>query len=149
MSVARWLNKERVLRRIRALPDAVRKQVQKDLRRSAEELVAAQKRVAPVKTGTLRDSIKWRLGSARGKTGNTLRDEFTVTIYIDKRARHYAHLVEFGVSAHENKGRFKGTQNPGAPPQPYFFPTYRAQKRRIKGRVRRGLKKAIASTQGA
>lgn len=148
MSIARWIGKERLLRRIRALPAAVREQVRKQLEQSAIDLVGAQKRVAPVRTGTLRDSIKWRWGAARGKGGN-LRDEFAVTIYIDKPARHYAHLVEFGVSAHENKGRFKGTQNPGHPPQPYFFPTYRAKKRSIKARVKRGVKKAIQSTRGA
>lgn len=149
MSVARWIGKERLLRRLRALPEHVKEQVRKELEKSAKELVAAQKRAAPVKTGTLRDAIRWRWGDARGRGGNALREEFTVTIYIGKEARHYAHLAEFGVAPHENKGRFPGTENPGAPPQPYFFPTYRAHKRRIKGRVRRGVKRAISLSKGA
>ena len=128
----------------------MREEVRASLEKNATELVAAQKRVAPVKTGNLRDAIAWRPGRARKSLlGAGARDEFTVTIYIKRQAQHYAHLVEFGAAPHANEGIFRGTQNPGASPQPFFYPTYRSRKRLIKGRVRRALKKSVQRSQGS
>lgn len=146
-SIAKMIGRERFMRRLRRLPQAVREEVRASLAQSAEDLVQSMRARAPVKTGTLKSSIKWRWGGKKRRGDE--RDNFTVTIYVDKPAHHYAHLVEFGVAPHENKGRFAGTQNPGQPPEPYFFPTYRAKKRTIKNRTRAAIRKAVKKTKGA
>lgn len=147
-SVARWVNKGKILARIRAIPKAIKTNLQTDLRKQAIELVAAQKRAAPVKTGRLRDNIKWKWGTADGKRGRTA-NEYTITVYVDDDASgaFYALSVEFGSAPHDNKGRFAGTKHPGTEPQPFFYPTYRARKRRIKATIKRGIRNAVNETK--
>ncbi|WP_461222623.1 hypothetical protein [Methylobacterium sp. CM6247] len=50
--------------------------------------------------------------------------------------------MEFGTAPHINGGLFAGTQNPGAKAQPFFYPLYRAYKKRVKARVFRATTKA-------
>jgi hypothetical protein len=42
----------------------------------------------------------------------------------------------------ENGGKFKGSQHPGTAAQPFFYPSYRALKKRAKSRMSRAAKKA-------
>lgn len=144
--MTRWQNREQVLRRIRRLPETVKTAVRASLAQSADELVAAQQRAAPVRTGTLKRSIIWEWGSA-GRKASALED-FTITVHIGPEARYYAHLVEFGAAPHTNEGMFAGSENPGAPPQPFFYPTYRAQKKTIKAHTRAALRKGIRDSKG-
>lgn len=151
-SVARWIGKEKLKRRLRALPAAVKAQVRVALEKSATDLVAAQRRNAPALTGNLKRAIKWKWGSARGNRGAL--EPFTTTIHIaelpgvSKQPRTYAHLVEFGAAAHRAGGQFEGAEIPATPPQPYFYPTYRFKRKSIRSRIKRGVKKAIATTKG-
>lgn len=130
----------------------------------ADEIVAMQKRLAPVSprgthgnpSGMLRDSIvaTWGGGGAipkyaslRAGTGSArAAGDLSITITAGNSAVRYAHLVEFGTAPHPQGGKFKGTEHPGTSPQPFFFPPYRALRRRVKARITRAMKKAIKTS---
>lgn len=148
-------NRERLLKKMAALPAAVRSAIRQALAESADEIVAMQKRLAPVSKngnhgnppGALRDSITQTWG-ARGPAYATLGagasgdPDLTVRITAGNTRVRYAHLVEFGAKPHTAGGRFKGAQHPGAPAQPFFYPPYRALRRRAKSRINRAVRKA-------
>lgn len=94
----------------------MRAEVKASLNQSADELVAFQKRLVPVDDGDLRDSIQKRDG----------KHELSVEVFTeDFKAR----WQEFGTV----KMRA----------QPFFYPPYRASKRRIKSRTSRAVRKAV------
>lgn len=155
-------NRDRLLRKMAALPTQVRSAMKQALAQGADELTAMQKRLAPVgppsgaqakkgaRPGALRDSIKQTWGdskvsyaSLRGRGGIKGDPDLTVTITAGNSAVRYAHLVEFPTAPHIVGGKFKGAQHPGTQAQPFFYPPYRALRRRIKSRVTRATKKAI------
>jgi len=77
--------------------------------------------------------------------------DLTVTISAGNSGTRYAHLVEFGTSAHTitsdkpmGKNGIFGTvvHHPGAAPHPFFYPVYRANRRSVKARISRATRKA-------
>jgi HK97 gp10 family phage protein len=152
---------EAMRRKMAAIPRHIRAQMEADLAASADELVGMQKRLAPVDSGDLRDSIRWVRGTVSGVrgmrgalTGETVdRNNMIATVFTTS---FKAALVEFGTAggvlggfaaytgAHQNKrGRRQRRTHGGTAAQPFFFPAYRALKRRIKSRISRGISKAI------
>lgn len=131
-------------RRWRDIPRKVREAAKEALEAGAQELVDDMKAVVPVDRGLLRDSIGWTwgdapegaltLGTVSGNEYATLR----ITIYAGRSGNnlydkgYYARFVEFG------------TVNSAA--RPFFYPVYRARKRRVKSRVTRAITKAIKSS---
>lgn len=99
-----------------------------------------QKRLVPVrepKGGALRDSIRYKMG------GGLLDDqELSVTIMAGNDKAWYARLIEYGAPAAVAGGRFKGAQIPARPAIPFFFPAYRALRKRVKSRLQRATSKA-------
>src|SRR5690606_25076602 len=100
------------------------------------------KSLVPVDSGALRDSIGWTWGDAPkgsitlGRVKATKEGDEVITIYAGTRNKNlgdkdafYVRFVEFG------------TQNMA--PHPFFYPSYRALRRRVKSRVTREMKKAI------
>lgn len=127
-------DRERARAKFRRLPASVRKNVEAALEQNAEELTQAIKRRAPVQKingGELRDTVRWAKGAAKSKTRDQGADpDLTVRVTEgDAKKGFYAGMVEFG------------TVN--SAPQPHFFPTWRAMKRRLKGRLSRAVNKAI------
>jgi HK97 gp10 family phage protein len=117
---------EALKRKFAALPRAVREEIKAALVKSADELVGMQKRLAPVRTGALRDSIHYEIED----------DGVRAVVSTDL---FYSRFVEFGTPPHENQGEFKGSENPGAPARPFFYPAYRALRKRIKSRLSRSV----------
>lgn len=118
---------------------------------SAEEIAAFQRRLVPVKSGKLRNSISVNKGGrgpkysqGSGMKANDKADpDLTVTITAGNTDVRYAHLVEFGTAPHEVGGLYAGAQHPGSKPQPFFFPPYRAYRKRARGRSSRAMKAVI------
>ncbi|ACL59164.1 HK97-gp10 family putative phage morphogenesis protein [Methylobacterium nodulans] len=145
-------NRERLLQKMRALPDKVRAAVGPAIAQGADEIVALQKRLAPVKSGALRKSIRAVKGTYTpenanvrgvGGPGGLVGDpDLSVHVVAGDATAWYARLVEFGTAPHINQGRFAGTQNPGARAEPYFYPAYRALKKRTTARIVRAGRKA-------
>ena len=150
VSASKILNLARLHRKIAALPDVAKREIMKPLEVAADDIVRMAKSLVPVlkepdarrRAGALRDSIGWTWGkvpkgaATLGKVAaSQLGGELTITIYAGSRDKDrgiddafYARWVEFG------------TQHMQA--QPYFFPSYRANKKAASRGVRAGIRKA-------
>jgi HK97 gp10 family phage protein len=141
---------DKLKRKMAAFPQLARQEIAKAMEQSAEEIVRLARSLAPFDDGDLQRSIGWTWGDAPAgsiKLG-TVRQEgkgagnLAITIYAGNATAFYARWVEFGTSAHVNGGRFTGTQHPGTRAQPFFFPAYRALRKRVRSRTTRAIRKA-------
>jgi len=133
---AKVIGLPKLKKKLEALVAVGRDEIRRAMETSADEIVALAKNLVPVDKGDLKDSIGWTWGKAPkgamtlGKVqSDGVDSEFTITIYAGNSEAYYARWVEFG------------TQKMGA--QPYFYPSYRALRRRSKSRVTRAVTKAI------
>jgi len=110
---------ERLRKRIARLPAKMKAEVKVAIETGADELVAMQKRLVPIEQGDLQDSIRKERG----------RHELSVSVKAGSNAVFYARFQEFGTVGH--------------PPQPFFYPPYRALRRRIRSRIGRAVGKAV------
>ena len=126
--------REQMLAKLRKLPAAVRSEIKQAMAQSADEITAMQKRLVPVRTGALRDSIKQTWGNKPGLSsaglavGGAKGGDPDLTVWFTaggERDGWYARFVEFGTSA-----------------QPFFYPAWRASKRRAKARISRAITRA-------
>jgi HK97 gp10 family phage protein len=144
---------ERLKKRFDRLPAEVFDQVGKAIETGADEIADMQKRLAPIRTGALRDSIAVSLDGKPPryaafrpqKGGKSVASEtgMMAVITAGNTKVRYAHLVEFGTAPHVVGGEFKGAEHPGARAEPFFYPAYRALKRRVRGRISRAFSKAV------
>lgn len=137
------LNLDRLNRKLAKLPAVAKQMIRQAMEAKANEVVAMMKNLVPVDDGTLRDSIGWTWGKAP-KGSLTLAsvqatgdNGMTLTIYAGNKEAFYARWVEFGTARHENGGLFAGSIHPGTPAQPFFFVSWRANKRRTVRAVRK------------
>lgn len=114
--------------------------------------------------GALRDSIGWtwgdkapkgsiKLGNVLSRSGRSDHD-LVITIYAGDDKAFYARWVEFGTKSHSidavnqptmgRGGRNFGTHvdHPGANATPFFYPAYRAERRRVKSNISRAVNSA-------
>jgi HK97 gp10 family phage protein len=136
-------------------PKLVEQRVREAMAKAADSVVAQMKSRAPVYTGppdirsdkrhkgqpvvpgALRDSIAWTWGDAPkgtvalGSVQTGMKKEGTtkLTIYAGNREAFYARWVEFGTR------KWAGN--------PFFFSTWRNNKRKVKGQLTRAIRKAI------
>lgn len=139
---------EALQRKLALIPQSIIEEVRIELERQATEIVAMMKRLVPVESGALRNSISWTWGDApagsmvigtvkagaakRGAVG-TNYGSMAITIFAGSSGKKgdtfYARFQEFGTR--------KMSANP------FFFVTYRAKKRSAKSAVTRAMKRAI------
>lgn len=154
-SLARIIGRERALRRMAAIPKAAQDHVKAQLAANAADLVAAQKARAPVKTGSLRDSIRFddvsdetrirfivRAGGAltTRKIGSRTYDRQVLINTGDTQGRHKqegGHNVTFDYA----RAQEFGTSDQAA--QPFFFPTYRGRRRGYKSKLKKAGKQGV------
>lgn len=131
---------------LKTIPAAVRGELREAVRKSAGVVVAAQRALAPVDDGDLRDSITFGMGDAGDvpyaafKAGGGGDPDLTAMITAGNTKVRYAHLVEFGTAPHPQGGKFAGTQHPGTPPRGFFLPGYRATRPLVKKLMRQAVK---------
>ncbi len=117
--------------KLKALPEAVKTEIRAALATSAQEIVALAKRLVPVGTGALRDSIGWTFGKAPEGSMVLAEANFgdlSVTVFAGNHKAFYARWVEFGTV------KMKA--------EPYFFVSYRTVRKRAKSRISRATTKA-------
>lgn len=136
----RVLNRQRLKRKLTAIPDAVKGEIRKALEEGAEEIARMARSLVPVgSTGHLHDSIGWTWGdSPKGSIAIATvggPNDLRIVVYAGDEKAYYARWVEFGTSL-------------GQPPQPFFFPAYRAVRKRIKAKVNRAVKAAAKKVAG-
>jgi HK97 gp10 family phage protein len=135
-------------RKMRAIPQKAKDAARVAVVHGAEEIQGVQQNLVPYKEGELHDSIHVTLpgqttppysqpGGAR-----TAGPEEAIVTAGNSKVR-YAHLVEFGTEQHPNGGMFAGTEHPGTKAQPFFWPGYRAVRKRVRSRITRSINKAI------
>lgn len=125
-------NRERLLRKLAALPNAVKAPIRTALAKSADEIVALAKSLVAVDEGDLRNSIGWTWGAApRGsiRLASATVGEFTVTVFAGNDEVFWARWQEFGTTHHAA--------------QPFFFVSYRALRKRARSRIARETNKAM------
>ena len=150
--------------KMKRIPKEARSAIKQALAESADDIVATMKSLVPVsKSGTrgwapgmLQDSIVATFGDGEVPKYSAFRQrkrgsrrvikaadpDLSVTITAGNEDVRYAHLVEFGTAPHTNGGRFAGTSHPGTSAQPFFYPSYRAHRKRVKARITRAINSA-------
>lgn len=142
-------NLDRLMRKLARLPAVAQDRIRLAMERQADNITDMMKRLVPVDDGKLRDSIGWTWGKAPkgaivvASVKASAADSMTITIYAGDSEAYYARWVEFGTARHENGGMFHGTEHPGAAAQPFFYVSWRANKRRAVRAVRRATRQAI------
>jgi HK97 gp10 family phage protein len=124
----------RLLRRLEAIPKAVKAAVQPALVKSGDELVDRMRHLAPKDSHDLEQSI---VATPAGQStpaysqpgGSKVVPENAILITVGDTRVRYPHLVEFG-TAHAHA-------------QPYFWPAYRLTRKRIATRIKRAIGKAV------
>ena len=130
----------RLQARLAKVPDIARAAAANAMEEGAAELVAEMKRLAPVQSGALRDSINWTWGDVPAgsftiadiRSGNNAGEQYAtlrIKIYAGSREAYYARWQEFG------------TKN--QPAQPFFFVAWKAQRAKFRKRIRDAVKTAI------
>ena len=119
---------------MRSIPPAVKKAVVPALQKSGSELVGAMRNLAPVDTGDLRDSIKYTMpGNSTPPYsqpgGSRVAAENQVLVTAGNTDVRYAHLQEYGTVNN--------------PPHPFFWPAFRLKRKKLTGRIKRAVGKAV------
>lgn len=152
-------NADRLRRRLAGFPKAVRAELSKALEEGAKEMVDLARKLVPVDDGDLRDSIGWTWGDAPkgsislGTVDGPRSMNLRITVYAGNDKAFYARWVEFGTKPHSTAAggqdarmiavaSGQGKPHPGARAQPFFYPSYRALRRRIRSRVTRAINRA-------
>lgn len=136
--ISRFLNVAKLNKKLARLPGVAKNGMRDALAQSAREITDLMEALVPQDSGGLAGSIGWTFGNApKGSLaiGFVKSGELTVTIYCGDSDAYYARWVEFG------------TQKMSA--RPFFYPAYRALRkrasRRIKGSARKAAKKVAAA----
>ncbi len=137
--MARSRDLARLSARLEAIPKAVREAIQPALGSSGEELADAMRALAPVDEGDLKGSITvTRAGQTTPAYsqpgGQTVVPENAVMVTVGNDAVRYPHLQEYGTRHHA--------------PRPFFWPAFRLKRKRIEGRIKRAISKAVREGWG-
>lgn len=129
----------RLQQQLRRIPKEAKAEIRKALDTAADQIVATQKGFSPVEDGTLRNSIRHSpVSEATGRLAVTIEAGGAATTRPVREGQSatydYALAKEFG------------TQD--GPAHPFFFPGYRANKKRAKARINRAIKKAAKAAVG-
>lgn len=125
-----------------AIPQKIRDEVAKELEAQASKIVADMKLLAPVDSGALRDSIGWTWGDAPkgsvsvGQVRGHRYARMAITIYAGTRDKSLGQADAF-------YARFQEFGTVKMPANPFFYPTWRASKTRVKGALTRAVKRAV------
>lgn len=135
-------------KKLARLPAVAQKRIREAMEAGASEIVSMMKSLVPVDSGDLKRSIAWTWGAApkgaltlasvKGKGGS----DNMITIYAGNADAYWARWVEFGTKSHTAGGEFAGATIPAIPASPFFFVSYRANRKRVKGRITRAINKA-------
>jgi HK97 gp10 family phage protein len=133
-------------RKLERLKETTAPQVALAMEGAADVIVSSMRRLVPVDQGDLKDSIGWTWGEApKGsiKVAQSKSGRLILTIYAGDEKAFYARWIEFGTAPHAQGGSHPGTQHPGTPPQPFFYPSYRANKKRVKKEISAAIRNAV------
>ena len=125
-------------RRMKAIPEAVRKAVAPALLGAAENVAKTQRGLAPVDDGDLRASIAvtgpGQSTPAYSQPGGAMIvGPLATAVTVGNSEVRYAHLVEYGTSH--------------SPAQPYFWPGFRLARKAATAKIKRAIGKAVRAAK--
>lgn len=122
--------------RLARIPKAAKAAVKPALDRSADELVTAQRSLAPTDDGTLKASIQWHESDELKRTITAGGPTTTRPVRSGTSATYdYALAQEFGTTK--------------MPANPFFWPGYRLLRKRIRNRIKRAISNAVKEEFGS
>lgn len=138
---------ENLQKKLDRLPTVVKERIRKAMEEGAEEIVAMAKSLVATDTGALKSSIGWTWGRApKGAMAiasvQSVGGDLTITVYAGNSEAFYSRWIEFGTAAHTAGGMFEGATIPGVAAKPFFFVSYRANRKKVKSRITRAINKA-------
>ena len=128
----RFIGRDRLIRKLRQLPVEVRIAARNELDAQAAFLVEKIRPNVPQDEGDLASSLHWRRNPSRTRIRVIITEGAN-----DETLGRKARAVEFG----------RGGDNP-MDPQPHFFPTYRAYKRKIQNAIQKAARDAARRIWG-
>lgn len=128
----------RAIARMNRLPEAVKRNVRAQMNTNAEELTAMQKRLAPKDDGTLAGTVRH----------SDISNEERIAVKVEAGGPATTRPVRQGADASYDYALAIEHGREGQKAQPFFFPAYRAQRKKFKSRVSRAAKKGIAEALG-
>ncbi|WP_426229294.1 HK97 gp10 family phage protein [Pararhizobium sp. DWP3-4] len=133
--MTKLLNLARLDRKLKRLPLVTSQKIRLAMENIADDIVSMMKSLVAIEDGDLRDSIGWTWGKApKGSLAvasvkASLGGDLTITIYAGSTEAYYARWVEFGTARHPNNGKYEGTIHPGTAAHPYFYVSFRANRK--------------------
>ena len=157
------LGRDRLRKKLRALPVEIKKQINPTMEKGAQEIVDLAQHLVPVgDSRSLLNSIDWTWGEVpRGSIGVSpglhanpaeQKENLKITIYAGNELAYYARWVEFGtapsttgqkVTNPSGRSRKAARTHPGSKAQPFFYSAYRALRKRVASAIKRAVKSAI------
>lgn len=133
-------NSERFSRVMSNLTSEAKRELREALGRAADVITDTQRAYAPVDDGTLQASIRQEpVSEDAGKIAVVIKAGGASTTRPVRNGQSITYDYALGVEF--------GTKD--TPAQPFFFPGYRVNKRRVRSRISRAIKKAVRSSAGA
>lgn len=151
--MTRILNRDRLRRKLKDLPLVARTMIRQAMERAADEVVVTMMNLVPVDDGKLRDSIGWTWGDvpkgALALVTVANRDgDMVLTIYAGDAEAYYARWVEFGTAPHLAGGKFEGSTHPGTAAQPFFYVSWRANRKRARRLIAKAARDSAKKVAG-
>lgn len=161
-----WQRRSNLKKKIEVLPNSVAMAVRQAMEEAAQTMVEKMQNLVPVDSGDLKDSIGWSWGSAPDRAmaitslgGPEDKSDMRIVIYAGSEKAYYAKWVEFGTKARapgkyhtegSNHARNAGAHGHRAThARPFFWPTWRLEKKRIRARMARKINAAIKKLASA
>lgn len=131
---------DRFSAKMRAIPVAVKEAVIPALSQSGGELQGRMRTLAPEDTGALKRSIAVTLPGQPTPPysqpgGRRTAKDLEVIVTAGNAEVRYAHLAEYGHAK--------------AQAHPFFWPAFRLSRKRITGRIKRAISKAVRTKWGS
>lgn len=132
-------------RTLRAIAADARAAMQSECDRSASQMVRLARALAPHRTGALAASIQAHSGPPPAHSqGKSLSGSgIGATVSFGSSDVRYGALVEFGTKPHEQPNNPYNRHHPGARANPFFWPAWRAERRRFTRRMGKAMRDAI------
>lgn len=135
-----FTNRDRLRRRLKAIPAKVRKALREQNATNAAELAETMKGFAPEDQGALIASIKHQDVSTSTRISQEVRAGGAATTRPVRNSEKGAPDYDYALAQEF------GTED--MPATPFFWPAYRLKKRRFRQRMNRAAKKAVKEATG-
>ena len=132
--------KDKLERKLLAMVPAADEELRKATLKGAQDVQRLARQFAPVDTGELRESIAVELPIERRGLAARVGPTVFYGLFVEFGTRG----GQSGTRTTDSRGRSRSVSrtHPGTPPRPFLLPAFRLERKRIKGRYTRAIRKA-------